>query len=120
MYHILKGQWLRKTFPGLIFPNSNVPEKRFRICLNQDELSELPADSKNTFKQDMVDLYVDRPNKVAFGGKYSVLDSMSFSEFLTFFCLSLNSKFNDNDYQPEELLDEILEDDQKVTSCTQR
>ena len=113
MYHILEGQWLRKTFLGLIFANSNVPEMRFWICLNQDEMSELPADSKNIFKQNMVDLYVDRPNKVAFGGKYSVLDSMSFSEFLTFFYLSLNSKFTDNDYQQEELLDEFLEDNHK-------
>ena len=70
---------------------------RFWICLNQDEMSELPADSKNIFKQNMVDVYVDCPNKVAFGGRYSVLDSMSFLEFLTFFYLSLNSKFTDKD-----------------------
>ena len=113
MYHILEGQWLGKTFPGLIFANSNVPENRFRICLNQDEMSELPAYSKNIFKQNMVDVYVDRLNKVAFGGKYSVLESMSFSEFLTFFYLSLTSKFTDNDCQPEELLDQFLEDNHK-------
>ena len=29
VYHILPGQWLRKTFPGVIFANSNVPEKRY-------------------------------------------------------------------------------------------
>ena len=108
MYHILEGQWLRKTFPGLIFANSNVPEKWFWICLKEDEMSELPAHSKNIFKQNMVDLYVDRPNEVAFGEKYYVLDLMSFSEFVTFFHLSFNSKFTDNDYQPEELLDEFL------------
>ena len=28
--HILSGQWLRKTFPGVIFANSKVPGKRFR------------------------------------------------------------------------------------------
>ena len=33
IYHILPGQWLKKTFPGVIFVNSNVPEKRFRVAL---------------------------------------------------------------------------------------
>ena len=37
VYHILSGQWLRKTFPGVIFANSNVPGKRFQVCLNEDE-----------------------------------------------------------------------------------
>ena len=27
VYHILAGQWLRKTFPGVIFANSDLPEK---------------------------------------------------------------------------------------------
>ena len=27
VYHILAGQWLRKTFPGVIFADSNLPEK---------------------------------------------------------------------------------------------
>ena len=33
VYHILPVQWLRKTFPGVIFANSNVPEKCFRVAL---------------------------------------------------------------------------------------
>ena len=31
VYHVLPGHWLRRTFPGVIFANSNVPEKRFGI-----------------------------------------------------------------------------------------
>ena len=42
-------------------------------------------------------------------GKQSVLDSMCFAEFLRFFYLSLNSKFTDNDYEPEKILNEFLE-----------
>ena len=38
VYHILPGQWLRKTFPGVIFSNSNVPEKRCRVCLNENKI----------------------------------------------------------------------------------
>ena len=29
VYEILPGQWLRKTIPGVIFANSNLPEKCF-------------------------------------------------------------------------------------------
>ena len=59
VYHILPGQWLRKTFPGVIFANSNIPEKRFRIFLSENEISDLPDDSKNLLKQNMVDRYID-------------------------------------------------------------
>ena len=55
IYHILPGQWLTKTFPGVIFANCNVPEKRFRVCLNEDEIFELPEDSKQIFKRNVVD-----------------------------------------------------------------
>ena len=27
VYHVLLDQWLRKTFPGVVFANSNVAEK---------------------------------------------------------------------------------------------
>ena len=29
VYHILPGQWIRKTSPRVIFANRNTPEKRF-------------------------------------------------------------------------------------------
>ena len=54
-YHILPGQWLRKRFRGRIFANRNVPGTRFRVCLGEDENSELPKDSKNVFNQNIVD-----------------------------------------------------------------
>ena len=44
VYHILPGQWLRKTFPGVIFANSSIPEKRFRLCLVEHKISELLED----------------------------------------------------------------------------
>ena len=33
VYHVLRGLGLRKTFPGVIFANSNIPEKRSRVYL---------------------------------------------------------------------------------------
>ena len=61
VYHILAGQWLRKTFPGVIFANSNLPEKRYRICRDEKDISELPEDSKDILKRNMIDRYIDRP-----------------------------------------------------------
>ena len=50
VYHVLSGQWLRRTFPGVIFANSNLPEKRFRIFLSENEIMDSPEDSKDIFK----------------------------------------------------------------------
>ena len=30
-FQILAGQWLRKPFAEVVFANSNLPEKRFRV-----------------------------------------------------------------------------------------
>ena len=56
VYHILPGPWVRSTFPGVVFTNSNIPEKRFRMCLSEREISELPEDSTRIFKRNMADL----------------------------------------------------------------
>ena len=39
VYQFLPGHWLRKTFESVIFANSNIPEKRFRLCLVEHEIS---------------------------------------------------------------------------------
>ena len=62
VYQVLSGQWLRKTFPGVIFTNSNIPEKRYRICCEEKDISQLPEDSRDIFKKNMIDRYIDRPN----------------------------------------------------------
>ena len=33
--------WLRKTFSAVVFTNTNIPEKRFRVCLNESEINDL-------------------------------------------------------------------------------
>ena len=42
VYYILPSLRLRKTFPSVIFANSNMLEKRFSVCLGEDKISELP------------------------------------------------------------------------------
>jgi len=34
-YLVLLELWLRKIFPSVVFANSNLPEKRFRVCLSE-------------------------------------------------------------------------------------
>ena len=58
----------------------------------------------------MVDRYIDRPDMNSFGGKYSLLNSVCYAEFLGFYYLAPNTKFKEYDYQPEELVDELMED----------
>ena len=72
----------KKTFPGVIFAKSNIPEKRFRLCLAEHEISELPEDSKKVFKRNMVDQYIDQPNLTRSIGRFAVLDPFCFAEFL--------------------------------------
>ena len=81
VYHIIKGQWLRKAFPGVIFANSNVLEKSFLFCLPEHEIFKLPEHSKKIVMQNMVDWYIDRPNLTSFSSKFSVLDAFCFAEF---------------------------------------
>ena len=108
VYQVLSGQWLRKTFPGVIFVNSNIPEKIYRICREEKGKSQLPQDSRDIFKKNMIDRYTDRPNLSFCGGKYSVLDSFCFAEFLRYYYLA-PSKSKDNDYQSEILVDDLIE-----------
>ena len=82
VYLLMPELWLRKTFPGVTFANSNLPEHRFRICRSKEEIDELPEDSCDIFKRNMIDRYMDRPNKTFLGGKYSILDSFCYAEFL--------------------------------------
>ena len=85
VYHFLPGQWLRRTFPGVIFANSNMPGKRLRNFLNENEIMDLPEGSKNIFKQNIIDRYMYRQNIASLDGKYSILDSFCNAEFLRFY-----------------------------------
>ena len=58
----------------------------------------------------MVDRYIDRPNLTSSSGKFAVLDAFYFAEFSRYYYLPSNPKYNENDYQPEEFDDEIVED----------
>ena len=85
-----------------------MPEKRFRVCLNKNGIFELPEDSNKIFKRNVVERYIDRPNKTSSDGKFSVLDALCFAGFSRCYYLPSNPKYKENDYQPEELDNESI------------
>lgn len=96
--------WLRKTFPAVVFANTNILKKLFRICLDESEIKDLPE--KKTlhiycFNKNMVDGYVDRQGMVFPAGKYSMADQMCYTEFLRYYYLICKSIHHEN--QPNEL-----------------
>ena len=93
---------MRKAFAAVIFANSNIPEKLFRVFLKEEEVSELPEISQDIFQRNTLDRYKDRPNSSFANGKHAIIDSMCYAEFLRYYYLTQITT-NKNDYQPEEI-----------------
>lgn len=117
VYHIMPELWLRKTYPDVVFVNTNLPEKRFRVCCNEEELRELPEDSPNIYKCNMLDRYVIRPNTNFLKGKYAAIDSMCYAEFCAYYYID-SQKWNENDSQPELFDDQEVEKNHESNSYT--
>ena len=118
VYHVMPELWLRKTFPGVVFANSNLPENRYKMCKNEEKMQELENDSTDIYKRNMLDRYIDRPNNSFNGGKYARLNNICFAEFLSQYYLA-PKKVNDdnkNDSQPEVLQDDMLENNNTVST----
>ena len=107
IYQCLPEPWLRKIFLGLIYTNTNLPEKRLKILRSQEEISQLPDESEDIFKINILDRYMNRPDHIFCNGHYAVLNDFCYAEFLRYYYLVPHIK--ENDWQPVELSDEILE-----------
>ena len=106
-YQLLPELWLRKTFPVVTFANTNLPEKRFKMCKSQKELQGLPDDSVEVLKKNNLDRYMERPDATFKKGKYAVLEEFCYAQFLSYYYLDTKPlPENKNDCQPE-----VLEDD---------
>ena len=110
VYQLLPELWLRKTFPAVTFANTNLPDKRHRVCKSEKELRELPDDSTDVFKKNNLDRYLDRPGTTFKGGKYRVLDQFCYAQFLAYYYLDTTVSLDEKiDSQPEVLLDDDIE-----------
>ena len=75
---------LCRVFPSVCFVKTNLPKERSKILETEEELKSLPYNSTNIFKRNILYRYIDQPNHSFCGGRYSMLDSFCFVEFL--FC----------------------------------
>ena len=114
VYHCLPELWLPKVFPGVIYANTNIREKRFRVLRSQNEIGDLPDDSNDIFKRNMLDRYVDRPDKNFCNGCYGLLKKFCYAEFLRFYYIVPLA--NGNDWQLMELKYELLEVNSPATA----
>ena len=67
--------WLTKVYEDLgvlynLYVNSNIPEKRVRMMLSKKEIFELPEDSTNIYKRNMVSRYFIRLHDEMFEDLY--------------------------------------------------
>lgn len=81
VYLAMPELWLRKCFPAIYFVNTNLPDQRFRMVKEKNEIEELPEESEDVFKRNMLDRYIDRPNRTFKQGRYAVLDEMCYAAF---------------------------------------
>jgi len=47
----------------------------------EQELADLPEDSKEVYKKNMLDRYVDRPNRTFSNGKFQNIDDLCYVQF---------------------------------------
>ena len=112
VYLVMPELWLRKTFPKVLFLNSNIQEKRYRVIRNKEEIDELPENSTDIFQRNMQDRYIDRPDKNFIAGRYNTIDAMHFAEFLSYYCIAPKSvKDKESDCQPMVLDNKLMESD---------
>lgn len=104
--HIIPQLWLRKVFTAALFANTNLAENRYRDCVSEKEIKELPKSSTDIFKANMLDWYKDKwSSKLILTGaeQYSVVNETWYAEFLRIYYLKRHLVSNDN--QPVELTD---------------
>ena len=81
---------------------------------SRQETSELPEESEDIFKKNVLDRYMDRPDEKFQNGKFASVNSVYYVEFLWYYHVSTIS--NEIDWQPVELADDMLEANLAVAS----
>ena len=95
VYQVMPELWLRKVFPGVLYVNSNIREKRVRMMWSKKEIFELPERSRDIYKRNMVSRYLIRPHDEMF-------DYLCYASLIKQY--QLKTKPTDNDLQPAELI----------------
>jgi len=110
VYQLMSELWLRKGYPVVSFVNTNLSGERFHILKSEKELTELPEDSENVFKINVLDRY--RPNETFLSGKFKILNDLCFAQFCANYQLDNSVNYDEilNDNQPIVLNDLLIEE----------
>ena len=100
VYQIMPVLCLKEVFPGLLYVNSNIPEKLVRMILSKKEIAELPEYSTDIYTRNMMNRYMIRPHDALF-------EQLRYALFIRRYYLQ--TKPIENDSQHEELVDELIE-----------
>ena len=111
VYHVLPELHFRRVFPSVYFVNTNLPEEHSKILRTEEELKNLPDNSTTIFKRNTLDRYMDRPDHSFSQGRYRMLNSFCFAEFVS--CYTIIYKpievDQNDDYQPHALPESPIE-----------
>ena len=94
VYQIMPVLCLKEVFPGLLYVNSNIPEKLVRMMLSKKEIS------TDIYTRNMMNRYMIRPHDALF-------EQLRYALFIRRYYLQ--TKPIENDSQHEELVDELIE-----------
>ena len=110
VYQCLPELWLPKTFPGTIFINIDLPEKRIRTRISEQQLSELEDDSTEVYNSNIIERYSDRPNRSHINGAFGHVDNLCLAEFAAYYYKNYKPiEDRQNDNHPVILTDQILD-----------
>jgi hypothetical protein len=95
--------WLRKIFPGTVFVNTNLPEKRVCVTKTKNELDELD-DSTDIYKSNIIERYSLRPKAIP------AVHKLCLAQFAAFYYMDYRTDYAETkDSQPDVLNDNLLE-----------
>ncbi len=104
VYRCMPELWLRKIFPGTVFVNTNLPEKRVCVTKTKNELDELDDDSTDIYKSNIIERYSLRPKAIP------AVDKLCLAQFAAFYYMDYRTDYAEtNDSQPDVLNDNLLE-----------
>ena len=106
VYHCLSELWLRKVFPGVIYTNTNLSQKRFKILWSKEEISCLPNESEDVLKK-MLDMNMGRPDESFLNDRYGCVNLLCYAKFLCYHYLAAIPQ--NHGWQPVELSDGLPE-----------
>ena len=92
LYHCLLDVRLRKFFAGVIYANTNLAEKRLKMLPSHEEMSQLLDERENTFKNNMLDSYMERPDGLLCNNHWPVPNNFCYAEFLRYYYLAPHVK----------------------------